>query len=994
MPHQPEHPNTCTAVLKNRKLQLGVLATGSAFLLSFPYFSGISEAKETAAKESLGHSATTSQAADKLSFNKDVRPILNKNCTICHGGVKKAGEVSFIYREEALGKGKSGKTIIVPGSPEKSEFYRRITTSDPDDVMPPSDGHGKPLTKEEIAIFKRWIEEGAEWEEHWAYIHPRKHALPELKQKDWPTRSMDRFVLARLEGMNLKPSPEASKAEWLRRASLDIIGLPPTAAELKAFEANQAPDAYEKEVDRLLASPHYGERWAAMWLDLARYADTKGYEKDPHRNIWPYRDWLIDAFNANKPYTNFIKEQLAGDQIEPLKVENLVATGFHRNTQTNTEGGTDDEEFRVMATIDRVNTTWTAFQGLTFGCVQCHSHPYEPIPFEDYYSFMAFFNNTEDADLKNEYPNIKFTNNPKERQHSVDLQAKILKLRDEINAPGLLELAKSDSWKSLRFDSLKSTRGTLHHHDGDNEVHALGTHSVRTKHTLTTNAQAFTALRVSIIPQEEDPAKLPERGSVLSQLILTIIKPDGKREQVKIWGVYADSVRGAFDPDGSIRKNHIGFGGYPKLFRRREAVFVPLKPVTVSEGDRLEVALHHSASTIGNQAVTLRRFEIFLSENPTWTKLVTSQKYAAQWTELRKLKAEHGKLKGFNYPIVLERPKSMQRETRTFNRGLWLDKAKKVSTTVPTLLNHKKKPTRTRLEMANWIASADNPLTSRVFVNRIFAELFGTGIVETLGDFGTTGVKPSNLPLLDHLAMEFQSTHQWKLKPLLKEMILSATYRQSNRATAKLAKEDPKNYWLARGPRTRLSAEMIRDNALVASGLISRQVGGPSVMPPQPDGVWQTIYSGAKWKTATGADRYRRGLYTYWRRTSPYPSFLTFDAPSREICTAQRISTNTPLHALITLNDPVYLECAQNLAKKMKASQKSLDEQIQIAHIAVTQQKASNKTLALLNTLYMDFLKEFKAHPEQAKKLAATPEDAATVVLANTIFNLDAAFSK
>ena len=935
-------------------------------------------------------------ADEKVSFNEDIRPILNSKCTKCHGGAVAKGGLSLIYRAEALGKGESGKTIIVPGKPDASELYRLITSDDLEEKMPPQKGdHAEePLTKEQTELIRKWIEQGAEWEEHWAYVAPVKPAKPELKQSSWVKQPMDQFVLSRLEKKKLVPSGEADRAQWLRRVSFDLIGLPPTSAELETFLANKQPNAYEQEVDRLLKSPHFGERWASVWMDLARYSDTKGYEKDPHRNIWPYRDYLINAFNKDKPYDLFLREQLAGDMFEKPSTEALVASAFHRNTQTNTEGGTDDEEFRVISTIDRVNTTWTAMQGLTFGCVQCHAHPYEPIPHGDYYRFFAFFNSSEDADLDNDYPLFKVANNKAQQEQSAQLFQQVRQLRSAVNDPGKKLMQHTKSWDALRYTEVKTTHGKLHTYP-TGEIHTSGTLAIGTRFELIAEAQDFSALKVTIIPEKDNLAELPVRGSVMSHLVLHKIKADGSKEAIPLNYVFTDTITGPYDPLNSIRGGGAGFGGYPKLFRKREAVIVPVHPVVFAEKEKLQLTIHHGASTTGGQACTLRRFKFETTNNKEWNTLIHSQAH-------QQAKANHGKaqhaynaIKGTAVPVMRERPKNAERETRLFIGGLWLNKGKVYKHGVPELLNGYQPKVEDRLQMARWISSPKNPLTARVMANRIFAELFGRGIVETLGDFGTTGTSPTNKPLLDHLAVAFQTQYKWSVKSLLREMVLSATYRQDNKASPELAQMDPFNHLHARGPRNRLTAEMVRDHALSVSGLLTRKVGGASVMPPQPDGIWQTVYNGARWKNATGANRYRRAMYTYWKRTSPYPSMITFDVPSRERCSAQRIATNTPLHALVTLNDPVYLECSQALSKRMQTEAGGgLKAQINYGYELITQQKAHAKTVELLIGLHAKLLADYQKNPANTKLIASSPEQAAMTVLANTMLNLDATLTK
>ncbi|NWK56798.1 DUF1553 domain-containing protein [Verrucomicrobiaceae bacterium N1E253] len=936
--------------------------------------------------------------AEPLEFNRDIRPILVEHCTTCHGGVKQAGEVSFIYRQQALGKGKSGKTIIVPGKPEASEMIRRLTTKDPDDRMPPPKEHPVPLSEKKIKLLSEWVRQGAQWQEHWAFV-PLKDKQPKtLSNPEWPSMPMDAFVLARLDKEQLAPSPTASPQEWLRRASFDLTGLPPTLDELSRFEeetSSQGEKAYHHAVERLLASPHYGERMASMWMDLARYADSKGYEKDGHRDMWPYRDWLIRSFNEDMPFDDFTRKQLAGDLLPDPQWQDLVATMFHRNTQTNEEGGTDDEEFRLNALLDRVNTTWTVWQASTFACAQCHDHPYDPIRQEDYYRFAAFFNNTEDADLNSEHPTIRLPGDAKAAAEATQLSRQIRSIRQSLNHAGSPHLHVDAQWTALSPTRSSSTHGGLSHEAGG-IIQATGTQSVGTQFKLSFPGEDFTALRLTIYPDDADPKQSPFRGSVLSRLTATLEHPDGKSETIPFKEVFADSLTGPYDPMASLSPGAPGVGAYPKLFKTRRATFVPAVAIVAPAGSQLHLSIQHKASTTGNQAVTLRRFQWEYTNNPLWTQIVQDPERASQWKAYHTLNKQRNKFGGTTIPVMQDRPQSAMRETRLFARGSFSSKEQVLKPGVPLIFNAMpKENSNNRLGMAQWLTSPDNPLTARVIVNRLWHECFGTGIVETLGDFGSSGQAPSHPELLDHLALRLQREHDWSLKKMLREIVLSSTYRQSHQSTTTLTQKDPRNRLLARGPRTRLSAEMIRDQALLGSGLLNRNLYGPSVMPPQPKGVWQTVYSGAKWKTSTGGQQHRRALYTYWRRTSPYPSLLTFDASSREICTPRRIATNTPLQALVTMNDPAYLECAQALANKMTTSGGATPEQQLVYAVQLINSEApSPKVVKSLLTLYRESLAIYQTQPELSKQLATTPEQAALVLCANAILNTDEALTK
>ena len=943
----------------------------------------------------IAAAASSSSAAEReVLFNRDIRPILNTSCTGCHGGVKKSAGVSFIYRDEALGVSANGKKIIIPGDPDNSEVVKRITSTDSRHIMPPAHGdHARdPLKPQEIELIKEWIRQGAKYEEHWAYIPPKKEPV-ETQRKDWGLKPMDAYVLANLERNKLAPSTEAPKEQWLRRASLDITGLPPTKEELQAFLADPSPDAYEKTADRLLASPRFGERWASMWMDLARYSDSYGLEKDPHRDSWPYRDWLISAFNRDMPYTEFVRDQLAGDLADKPTTDQLKATLFQRLTKTNTEGGTDDEQFRVEAVIDRISTNWNSLQGITMGCVQCHSHPYEPIPHEDFFGFMDYFNSSEDCDLDDDFPKHLLAENPAEQQKATDAQLEVVSLQNQRNRRGSEWINKNQNWILPEVSDLKINSGTVDQKDGviftggTQGAHSTYSMALRTPHSN----GPITAIKFTILPDSDDLVKAPFRGSVLSNIALHKLSPDGTRTPVPLAFVYGDGLAGPNLPERSLDKSAAGFGGYPKLFRKMEAVIVLKDPLVLAEGEKVAVDLISNQPTSGAQSTPLRKFQMHLISNPGWQRLLVDPEHVALTKRINELNQYLAGVKGTRFPVMQDRPAESTRETRFWIGGNAMNKGKVIGPGVPKILNPYNAPASNRREMAEWMTHPQNSLFSRVFVNRVFFELFGNGIVQTLGDFGTTGLKPTNQPLLDYLAVAFRDDFAWKPKSLIKEMVLSATYRQDHKASPELAKQDPKNLLLARGPRTRLSAEMVRDQALAVSGLLANRDGGPSVMPPQPPGVG--AFAGFKWTAAEGPDRFRRALYTYWKRTSPYPSMLTFDAPMRDSCTTQRIATNTPLQPLVTLNDPAYLEMARSLAQKMeKAPGAGPREKIAEGYLLATQRQPSDQALDVLNQLREDLVAEYSA--SGPKPLADTPAQAAMINVASVLLNLDTAITK
>ncbi len=926
--------------------------------------------------------------AEPIDFNRDIRPLLAQHCTACHGGVKAAGDLSFIYRERAL-------SAMEPGDPENSELMRRVRSTDPEEMMP-KPGHGRRLTDDEIAKLEQWIQEGAPWSDTWSSVLPTEPPLPTVKQTDWPVTDADRFILAQLESQSMTPSAAASDAEWFRRVSLDLIGLPPTWERWQQYQqaaANDRPAARRQWVDELLASKHFGERWAAMWLDLARYSDTFGFEKDPHRDIWQWRDWVIQAFNQDMPYDQFTIKQLAGDLLENPEPGDLIATAFHRNTQNNTEGGTDDEEFRMTAVMDRVNTTWVAWQATTFGCVRCHSHPYEPYAHDSYYRFLALFNNTDDCDQNDDYPHTRVAQDPSQQAKIVAYEQSIRRRREKLNEAAKQQAKAISDWQPLVPEALQSSGGELSRRD-DGRIVAMGTLPVGVSYQLTTGPRPFTAIRLQIYPDSNDPTRWPERGAVLSHATATWILPDGQRQPIALKEVVADAIDGPYDPQASLQDDAGGFGGYPVLRGPRWCILVTDGPAVPPEGAKLELGFKQSAaSNSGTQACTLRNFTLETSNDPQWTQFVADPSRQSEWKQWKEDADQLAAIPVTQVPTMRELSDAARRSTRIFVRGNMASKGDAVEPGLPELFRYQPPGGRpmNRLDLARWLVSDDNPLASRVLANRLWAELFGRGLVETLEDFGTSGTPPTHPELLDHLALRLSRTHQWSIKSFLRELVLSATYSQTSQGTPMSWEHDPQNRLYGRGPRARLTAEMIRDQALVVSGLFSPKQFGPPVFPPQPDGVWSTVYSGAQWTTSTGEDRYRRAIYTYCRRTSGYPAMLAFDAPSRDVCAARRIPTNTPLQALVALNDPAFIEMAQAFAKRMNEHAGSPTEKLTHGYRQLLLEDPPTTTLTVLEQLYQEALAEYQASPSEAAKLAESPEMAALVLAANTMLNLDAA---
>jgi hypothetical protein len=1014
-------------------------------------------------------------AQPPVDFSRDIRPILNQNCVACHGGVRQKSGVSFIFREEALGTGNSGRRTIVPGNPDASEFMARLTTKDVEARMP---FHGPPLTPQQIALFRRWIKEGAKWDDYWAFVSPASEPLPAVKRADWVRQPMDRFILARLEKEGLTPSPEADKAALLRRVSFDLTGLPPTPEEQAAFQADTSPKAYEKQVDRLLASPHYGERWASMWLDLARYADSKGYEADYNRpGVWPYRDWVIDAFNQNLPYDQFVIRQLAGDLLPNPTFADLIATSFHRQTPNNDEGGTDDEEYRMVAVMDRVATTWSVLNGLTMNCVQCHSHPYDPIRHTDYYHSMAFFNTQRDADLMDDSPTLKVPRDKNNYAEAGQLQQQIAALvrpmenadrsteaatqwqalpiqsagANEVAAlaPMLPELEKklaslerdhtlSPEDRQFKLPDLRKTivdtRARLTHaqvagaatktftiHDG--EALAGPDTPPQSFYELTANSHLprLTAIRVEVPPLHPETARhTPENGFIVDRVQGWVIDPGGQKTRIEFRYFVQDSERNlqaALFSSGDAedkRPDSSAFAALPKLFRTRWIVGVLAEPLALPQGSRLQVDLKQ-VKLIDSKPALIQRIRLAASGDERWTALSHDPERAQAVAQLQGLGRQLAKIPTVSLPVMTEEQPYERRATLEFERGNFLTKiGPDLAPDVPGIFPPLPAGApRNRLTLARWFFSPGQPLTARVAVNRYWEELFGTGLVETLENFGSVGELPSHPKLLDWLALHYQNDLHWDSKALLRELVTSATYRQSAVMTPALLAKDPRNRLLAHGPQQRLSAEMVRDQALVASGLFNPAMGGPPVMPPQPAGIWNSVYNQSKWTDATGPDRYRRAIYTFIKRTAGYPSSLMFDASDRDTSLPRRIATNTPLQALVTLNDPAYEEAARALAKRVMHdkgepfstdadAESGVDTRITYAARLVLSRNPTPRELAVLRRFYQQALamprppsvvKASLSPSSFGKQTHATELDALTAV-ASVLFNLDAALER
>lgn len=811
------------------------------------------------------------EPAERISYNRDIRPILSDKCFSCHGpdNQHRSAELRLDVTED--GEDYFGAYFAIePGNPTASDLVSRINSKNKTLMMPPPKSH-LVLKDEEKQLLIKWIEQGAKYESHWSFVAPSKPKLPEVKGKDWPRNAIDTFVLRKLEANQLKPSQEANKATLLRRLSLDLTGLPPPTKELNAFLADSSGDAYEKAVDRLLASSHFGERMALTWLDASRYADTNGFSIDDHRDMWLWREWVIDAYNKNMPYDQFVVEQLAGDLLPNATDATRLATGFLRNSMNTHEGGTIPEEYRVTYIADKVNTVSTVFMGLTMQCAQCHDHKYDPISHRDYFSFFAFFDTADirgkGATNANTAPLIRATGRlTDDAQYKADVQARIATLRRYlIHPPELVEVRAK--WEA---SAKEATQGTL-----------------------------ADALAMSATDRSD-----------------------------KQWG----EINKAFGKTTNLMGRHVS---------------------TINR----EIKILEADLKVGRASVMVMQ-----EKGPKQTYVLTRGDYASP------------------------------------------DKNQPVSTGVPSVLPPldeymPKEGTATRLSLANWLVEPDHPLTARVAVNRLWQMFVGQGLVSTPNDFGMQGAYPTHGELLDYLATDYVESG-WDTKHLVKQIVMSATYRQSSKAPRELYQEDPSNALLARASRYRLPAEIVRDNALAIAGKLDTRVGGPSVYPSQPHGLWREVshfgygnaFTAQAFYPSDGNDLTRRSMYTFWKRTSPPPSLTAFDAPSREVCTVQRSTTNTPLQALVLLNDPEYVDAARALAElAMKQIEDKPAKRVHYMFRRATGRHIEPGEHEVLMLHYVKALARLHTDNEATQALSGSdsPESAAYTVVASTILNLD-----
>ncbi len=980
------------------------------------------------------------------SFTRDVLPVLSAKCFACHGPDESTREADLRLDDRAAAL---QSEAFVPGDPEQSQLIRRIFSEDASERMPPEEAGS--LSPEQQDLLRRWIATGAEFSTHWAFVPPQRPPVPATRHADRVLNEIDSFVFARLDQEGLSPAAQADRYALIRRVSLDLTGLLPTPAEADAFANSTDPTAYEQLVDRLLDSEHYGEHWARQWLDLARYSDTNGYEKDRDRSIWPYRDWVIRALNADMPFDQFTIEQLAGDMLPKATADQLIATGFHRNTMLNEEGGIDPLEYRFYAMVDRVATTGTVWLGLSTGCAQCHTHKYDPITHTDYYRLLALLNNADEIDLAVPSPEIE--------QQRTDLQHEIARLEDELplhfppdegpepederrqrryestfSAWLASEQERAVAWTTIHPETLDSNLPRLELLD-DGSILSTGDITKRDVYTLSFNLDEIerpvTALRLEVLPDERLPASGPGRAYYegrkgdffLSELSASI---DGESVgfeeashsygKISIGSGTADAAN-VIDGDGST-----GWSTSEQEGSANHLVLNLQEPLT--SGGRLQIEMifeRHFAASLGRFRFAVARsdgpveaadvpvdVEVLLTHEPeTWTDEELSRIRRAfhlvtpELADARKAIDElRGKLPSRSETMIMqERPVDHVRPTNRHHRGEYLNPREPVDPGVPAIFTSSRMPEPThRLEFARWLVSDEHPLTARVTVNRAWQAFFGVGIVESSGDFGTQSDPPSHPELLDWLATEFVADG-WSMKRLHRLIVTSATYRQSSQVSSDLVARDPRNRLLARGPRLRMRAETVRDAMLQASGLLSPKMFGPSVYPPQPGSVTALAYGNPAWTPSEGEDRYRRSLYTYSKRTAPFAAYTTFDAPTGETCVTRRDRSNTPLQSLTMLNSEMYLEMSRELARKSheQFAESPHDCATTIFRQVLIRPPTDDELTALLayQQSQLSRFTEEELNPDEISGNKNTSTDlAAWMMIARVVMNLDEAITK
>ena len=947
-------------------------------------------------------------ADETVDFNRDIRPILTSKCYLCHGPDEEGREADLrLDTFEEATKDLGDYSALVPGKPEESELLIRILEEDPDLRMPPT-AHGAALTPQEKRTIRAWIQAGGKYDKHWSYKRVTRPELPSDSSK-WNQNEIDRFVGRKLKANGLLPEPKADRFSLIRRISIDLTGLPPTIELADQFAKDESSNAIEKVIDYYLEQPGFGERWAAMWLDQARYADTMGYAEDRPREIWAYRDYVIRSFNSNKSFSNFTLEQLAGDLLENPTDEQLIATAFHRNTLTNTEGGTIDEEFRSAAVVDRTNTTMAVWMGSTMACAQCHTHKYDPITQNEYFEFYAFFNGTVDNDHPSDRPrHMIYSNEDKLRRAEIENQ--ILTIEQELLDRQQEQFRQMEllEWEAILFATNPSAAKAKYikiEIPGSGKILSLAEVVVSSN-----GANVATQGKATQSSSQNGPAGLAidgNRDGVFTKKSVTHTRTEsnpwwmldlGKMTQV-------DKVEIFHRTDGNLHTRSNGLK-VTLLDARKRVVAREVFSTVKASGDQF-VPFQIPAEILKLVKLGEQRTAQQQQQLAAYYRMRLGSEVELE-SQLTFLKEELKRVRPLtSVPVLRELPADKARDTNVHIRGSYQVKGDKVQRGVPAVFPRLTVSGRpSRKDLAKWLTSRENPLTARVMVNRFWQQLFGIGIVATSEEFGSQGEWPSHPELLDHLAVEFMESG-WDVKKLLKMIMMSATYQQSSNASDAKKEADPFNRLLSRGPRFRMTAEMVRDQALFSSGLLSSKMYGPPVQPPQPKTGLKAAFQtrGTDWVDSVGKDRYRRAIYTRWQRSNPYPSMTTFDVSNREVCEVRRLRTNTPLQALVTLNDPAFFEAAQSLARL--AYQQGTDSKaaIRLMFRRVMIRPPSRNELNILMGLYEKLDKEYKTDGAAAKQLSQDPLNpmaqdtdwsrlAVLASVANVILNLDEALMR
>jgi hypothetical protein len=995
-----------------------------------------------------------------VDLQEQIVPIFQKACFDCHGTNSREGGLRLTSRREALTESDSGRPAIVPGQPLSSELLRRVESREESIQMPP---HGPRLNPTEVELLKRWIANGAIWPEsnvlatnHWAYIAPSRPNVPEDDPSGWSRNPIDRFIFRRLAEHGYHPSAEESPAKLLRRVSLMLTGLPPTPEQVDRFLADPSDAAYESFVDRCLASPAYGERWAQPWLDLARYADSNGFQADQLRESWAYRDWVIAAMNADLPFDQFAIEQLAGDLLPDATLDQKIATGFHRTVPCNVEAGVHPEENRINQIFDRVNTTSTVFLGTTMECCQCHNHKYDPFTQDDYYRLFAYFNNTPlevklDSGVQYNFDGPKLdlpllpADQAKKEQWEAELES-LLQERDQLDASvssstettrtQLSKIARTPvAWETMQVEKFTSTGGESATILDDESILVGGSLPKTSVYKVVARSSLprITAFRLEALTDERLPGTGPGRGDekranfILSEFSVRTVTENGPPgPRLKFELATADFSQNGWDVTNSIDGDRgTGWAIAPQFSQSHEAVFQLAKHNDPSSATgHFEFVLDQNygrGRTLGRIRLAAtdadpRALAMPASIRTLLLKKALNQKQQKELdrfmdsldpvrTQLnRDIESLRKQLDGLQTPTTLVMVEmDTKRDTFKLIRGDYQNIGKQVSAGIPSVLHpFRSSWPENRLGLAQWIVDPANSLTARVVVNRWWAQLYGRGLVASAEDFGTQSDPPTHPELLDWLATEFVETG-WSRKKIHKLIVMSASFRQTARITPERLSQDPENKLYTRGPRFRMPAETIRDNGLAVSGLLSKKMGGPPVMPFQPANIWRAVGRNApKWRASTTEDRYRRGVYVVWRRAAPYPSFVNFDAPDRAACVVERPRTNTPLQALTLLNDQAYLEMAAALAQTVVENYPDSNPEIQIAAAMrrCIARIPSRDEVDTLMELYRSQRSRFAAEPSLAERFLqplllnrpeqpATAELAALTIIGNVLLNLD-----